>query len=689
MLLFIDGAIAQKQFSTWYFGNKVGLNFNTNPPSVLTDGIANSIEGCSTISDANGNLLFYTNGLKVINKLHQVMVNGNNISGNLSSTSNAVIVPQTGNDGIYYLFTIGAAAQIIGGFRYSIIDMKKNAGLGEVVQKNMDVEFNTYEKLAAVRHCNKKDVWITIRLWGTDEYDSYLLTSTGLNPTPVISHTGLVINGFNNNSIGAMKFSVDGSKLAVVHSFQNNCIELMDFDNRTGIISNQIVIRPDAAVPLFTGLYGVEFSPSGKLLYVSSNNSDVDPASVYQFDITTMDVATITASKQVIAKTTPLYGGALQLGPDKKIYYALWKDNSISVIDDPDVYGPGCNFNYNKILLSRTISDPSQFGLPTAISSDLDANYAPYNFSRTGGDCINFDASFQLNRTTDIDSVLWDFGDSQQSKLLAPPIHHYAVAGTYTVKLIVYSISCGLNSVDVISHDITFATTQYNNFMPADTSMCVVKDFVIKSNTTAQTYLWNDGSAAPTITVSSPGLYWLEITTDGCASRDSTIVTLKPAALVNIGKDTTVCSNRPIVLRAGLDNAIYKWSTGEDTKTITISQPGTYSVEVSSSERCSASDTVNVIWGDCGLYLPTAFSPNGDGLNERFGLVNGINTNYYSMKIYNRNGQVVFSSSDQFNKWDGKYKNKPVPMGLYPWVLSFTNKYGYIQTETGTVMLIR
>ena len=688
MFAFSYASQAQKQLSTWYFGTRVGLNFNVTPPQVLTNGMGNSIESCSTISDGSGNLLFYTNGIKIINKLHTTMQNGDNLLGDLSSTCGAVIVPQSGSDSIYYVFTIGSSGQGLKGFKYSVVNLKRNGGLGEVTEKNIYIDEDCYEKIAAVRHCNKKDVWITIRIWNTDEYHSYLLTSTGLNLVPVVSNTGLIVNGIPNNTIGALKFSVDGTKLAAVHSFQNDCVELMNFDNITGVLSNPVVFKPNAVVSTLTGIYGAEFSPNGKLLYISSNNSPTDPSTLYQFDISSMNAATILASKQVLAQTYPWIGGGLQLGPDKKIYYSLWKDTSLSVIEDPDVYGPGCNFMYNKILLSKTISDPSQFGLPACISSDLVADFAPYNFIRVGGDCRNFDVTFQLNRTTGIDSVRWDFGDSQQSTSLTPPVHHYNSAGNYTVTLTVYSINCGLNTAETLTHNI-FLATPSSNFLPGDTTLCEIKNYSIATTVAAQTYLWSTGAASAAVAVSDPGLYWLQVETDGCVSRDSIIVSLKPKESVDLGRDTVVCVNKPVTLNAGIDGVDYLWNTGNDTKTIEISKPGIYWVDVSSISKCSASDTVNVQWGDCELLLPTAFSPNGDQLNEQFGLINGINTSSFSMRIYNRYGQVVFSSSDQYKKWDGRYKNKPVPVGLYPWILTYINKKGYPQTEMGTVMLIR
>ena len=411
-LLALQAVQAQKQHYNWYFGTAVGLNFNVNPPAALTNGKGNSVEGCATVSDINGNLLFYCNGTSVINRLHEVMQNGSSIAGDPSSTSNVLIIPLPGNDSIYYLFSIGAGGQGLKGFRYSIININKQGGLGEVISKNNLIADDCFEKMAAVRHCNKRDVWITVRAWETDEYRTYALTSTGFNSFPVVSQTGLIVGGYVNNAIGALKFSIDGTRLVSVHSFENDVVELMQFDNTNGIISNPILFKPNSVPPIYTGIYGAEFSPNGNLLYISSNNSQADPSTLYQFDISTMDAATIMASKQVIAETSPWFGGALQIAADKKIYYALWKDTAISVIEDPDVYGPGCNFRYNKIFLSNIINEPVQFGLPSLISGDLDGQFVPYDFSRLPGDCERLDIAFRINRISGIDSVRWDFGDA-------------------------------------------------------------------------------------------------------------------------------------------------------------------------------------------------------------------------------------------------------------------------------------
>ncbi len=270
-------AFAQKQTNIWYFGNRVGLDFNQTPPLALNNGTANSREGSAVMSDNNGKLLFYTNGIVVQNRKHETMPNGNGLLGELSSTNNTVIVPMPGNDSMYYLFAIGSAFQEVPVFSYNIIDMKGDGGFGSVVTKNVIVLDTVLEKIAAIRHCNNRDVWIVIQKWNSDKYYSYLLTAAGLNSIPVVSSTGLVLTGQINNSIGTLKFASKGNKLVACHAFDNDAVQLMDFDNTTGILSNSLIIHPNIVPhqPNYGGVYGAEFSPDGNRLYIGKS-SDTD-----------------------------------------------------------------------------------------------------------------------------------------------------------------------------------------------------------------------------------------------------------------------------------------------------------------------------------------------------------------------------------------------------------------------------
>src|SRR5215467_3806249 len=97
-------ASAQGEANIWYFGESAGLDFNNDPPLVLTNGAMSDFEGCSSISDADGNLLFYTNGLTVWNKNHEIMMNGDGLHGNSSATQ-CLIVKMPDATSIYYIFT--------------------------------------------------------------------------------------------------------------------------------------------------------------------------------------------------------------------------------------------------------------------------------------------------------------------------------------------------------------------------------------------------------------------------------------------------------------------------------------------------------------------------------------------------------------------------------------------------------
>src|SRR4051812_6637805 len=92
LFLFVEPSFSQKQTNNWYFGTLAGLDFNSGNPVVLTAGALNTTEGTSSMSDANGNLLFYTDGVNVWNKLHAIMPNGTGLLGDVSTTQSAIII---------------------------------------------------------------------------------------------------------------------------------------------------------------------------------------------------------------------------------------------------------------------------------------------------------------------------------------------------------------------------------------------------------------------------------------------------------------------------------------------------------------------------------------------------------------------------------------------------------------------
>lgn len=254
-LVLLTAVQAQKQSNYWYFGSNAGLNFNTDPPTALTDGKINTSEGCAAISDVNGNLLFYTDGITVYNKNHVAMANGTGLLGDPSSTQSAVIVPDPASSNRYYIFTM--AAYPSSKLCYSIVDMTLDAGNGNITStKNVLVIDATEESVCAINAAGF--YWILVHKKATNIYYAYKLTSSGIDVNnPVTTSIGFT-SGLQGD-VGYFKTNIAGDRTAMAYYISNK-IEVLSFNKITGVFSNNI------AIPL-SSAYGVEFSPNAKFLY--------------------------------------------------------------------------------------------------------------------------------------------------------------------------------------------------------------------------------------------------------------------------------------------------------------------------------------------------------------------------------------------------------------------------------------
>lgn len=125
-------SFSQSEASIWYFGEKAGIEFNPDGSTIpLLDGQLSTLKGCASLSDINGEILFYTDGITVYNKNHQVMLNGTGLTGHLFSTQSVTVIQKPGSSLIFYIFTIDAVAKT-NGLRYSEIDLTLDGGLGGV-----------------------------------------------------------------------------------------------------------------------------------------------------------------------------------------------------------------------------------------------------------------------------------------------------------------------------------------------------------------------------------------------------------------------------------------------------------------------------------------------------------------------------------------------------------------------------
>ena len=373
------GLYAQGETSNWYFGNGAGITFNNDGTvTPLTGGRINTFEGCTSISDAIGNLLLYTDGITVYDRTHNVMQNGNGLFGDPSSTQSAIVVQKPQDPNILYIFTVDTSTfeeDPDRGLSYSEVDMTLNGGNGAITQKNVNLLTDCSEKITAViKDCSDESIWVVTLGFenvGDDAFNTYHafeVSTAGVNTTSVKST-------FPNLDIqdprGYLKFSADGKKLASANMAFG--LFLYDFNTTTGVVSNQeqVSVTAPNKIP-----YGLEFSPNQRFLYVHTSNNlpaleeEGHSSSLLQFDLTAPNVST----SEIEIDRRSIYRGALQLGQNGKIYRTIAENyvtgtSFLGVIENPNELGNAANYNHNAVNL---ISGRATQGLPPFIQSYFD-----------------------------------------------------------------------------------------------------------------------------------------------------------------------------------------------------------------------------------------------------------------------------------------------------------------------------
>jgi gliding motility-associated-like protein len=448
---FQNGLWTGKQAYNWYFGENAGLNFETSPPMPLLDGQIRrpnysgeieSSEGTGVMSDAEGNLLFYTDGVTVRNRNHEVMLNGDGLVGDISSVQTGLIVPVPENPDKYYIFSLDGQdiespeSDLGTGLVYSEVDMSLDGGLGGITQnKNNLLSSFSGEKISAVYHADGKQIWVVHHAGAQDSpdntFNAYLITSDGINTTPVSSPIGEIIS--RNNA--QMKISPDGSKIAIINGYTIvggvAVLQVFDFDNTTGRITNPVTLTPAVLNnPEFQVNYGLEFSPNSRFLYATELGF-ITPGKLHQFDLDAGDEAAILASDVVLFETSYQGFYCLQAAPDGKIYLVETSENSgfASVINFPNNKGFAAGFERAAISLD---GKTAKMGLPTFIQS-----YFESGILYEGGECPGNIISFSTIRIPGIEIIEWNFGDTASGVANTStdiiPSHTFANPGTYTV----------------------------------------------------------------------------------------------------------------------------------------------------------------------------------------------------------------------------------------------------------------
>lgn len=585
---FINLNAFSQQANHWRFGNFAGLNFNTNPITVVSSGLTNNPDNTSAISDVNGNLLFYTDGMNVWNANNVVMPNGSGLVGHGSGGQCAVIVPIPCSSK-YAIFHVTEFSSP-GSLNYSVVDMSLNGGLGDVVsaQKNVSLGTGWTEKLCAIYNPNNSSYWLLTHKWGNNQFVAFVVDATSIATQSVVSSIGSSHScgsyGGAHDAMGQLTISRDGSK--VINAL--TCLdqfELFNFNMATGVLSNSIVLPAEG-----NKAWGTAFSPDSKMLYTNS----IFGQSVFQYDLNVYTSPAIIASKNpVISVGSAGYNfGYMELGPNNKLYIARPGNTSLSVINSPNNLGALSN----AALVGQSIG-------PATSSHGL--SRIAYNISVVSGTVGNLSLSTSSGNYSicpgqsltllgiGANSYTWSNGSNSSSIIVSPQVTSNFTLSGY--------IGCAGSTSQTVA--TVFVKDPPVMSISGTSSVCA-RDAATLTASGADSYLWSNGSQASSITFTplTTTIYTVTGTNaiSGCTASLAYQVNVSPSPTLSLAGPTIVCVGAPVNYSASGANT-YTWSMGMNGASVSFTPVSTsyYTVSATSLMGCKTSTTFFVVLSEC------------------------------------------------------------------------------------------
>lgn len=329
------------------------------------------------------------------------------------------------------------------------------------------------------------------------------------------------------------------------------------------------------------------------------------------------------------------------------------------------------------------------------------ASFLPLNASPIPeGGCLNDTIFFSTGLPEDRVSVQWDFGDGSSSTDFEPS-HIYTALGSYPVEVIIEDFC--LNTIDTINQDLLVTLRQS---LEAFNDTLVCEDDPVQLGATdlaGASFEWQgpldyfSEEQFPLIDDTDPamtGAYTVVGIISGCATfPKEQFVEVRPLPDPALGMDTVICDGGPILLDAG-NWTSYRWQDGSMESSFTVTEEGNYFVEVIDDLACVNADSIQINrYCPPTLFVPTAFTPNDDGLNDLFGIL-AEDMTQFNLKIFDRWGGLIFQTDSPDEFWNGRIAGgKMAPQGVYVWLVSYElplrDNTSFLRQESGTVSLLR
>ncbi|MBZ5856371.1 T9SS type B sorting domain-containing protein [Flavihumibacter profundi] len=289
--------------------------------------------------------------------------------------------------------------------------------------------------------------------------------------------------------------------------------------------------------------------------------------------------------------------------------------------------------------------------------------------------CAN--TNFRLNGPPGADSYLWSNGNSSNTIPVTS-------SGNYVLQ--VTSKGCiSKDSIDIVVKNATPVN------LGIDTFICKGKTIMLDAGIYGENYRWNTGDDGKVIQIAGPGDYSVSVTNNGCVAADTIKVLSRNIPIVDLGRDITICEGQPVSVQVKVNDGFFSgWLDGSTDQVRTITQSGTY-IATALNSCGTGMDSILIFKGgnpNTSLQLPNAFTPNNDGKNECFGPKSWGAVTNYSMIIFNRFGQQVFTTERPDVCWDGTFKGIKQPNGTYVYIVRGQSGCGLIDKK-GIVNLLR
>jgi gliding motility-associated-like protein len=233
----------------------------------------------------------------------------------------------------------------------------------------------------------------------------------------------------------------------------------------------------------------------------------------------------------------------------------------------------------------------------------------------------------------------------------------------------------------------------------SDTLLCEGQSIQLGNAQPNFQFSWNDGSKDKIRQLGTPGSYFFEVRDGTCRWMSDTLVIagLKPLPVFSLGPDRSDCFQDSITFRGPEGMKTYRWEIDGAVISVDsifkLAEEASLQLSVTDENGCSFSDRTRIFKISCpDVYVPEAFSPNGDGVNETWKVFGSALQNV-NVKVFNLWGEVVYEGSGKDFFWDGNYKGQPCPAGVYQFVLQYSGnsveKGGFSDRLAGQVFLVR